>query len=227
MAICAFGQNPIVRKSYEEDLYLETIAKYKDHTLRHNFPKMVACLTIEMEERLGSSLGNDVLGECYELNFGKKGLSQFFTPWPVCEFIASTLGAKDPAKKQRIIDPCCGSGRLLLCGAKRLGRGNSYYGIDVDHTCVKMASINLFLNGVFQSEIMWADALMPGDFRMSYKISFLPFGIYRISVKEDSYLWHAYMSTFDNQQTASHSDKTFSPEAGSHFSSDGSQLKLF
>ena len=39
MTLCAFSQNPATGKSHDEDLYLETIAKYKDDNLRFEFPK--------------------------------------------------------------------------------------------------------------------------------------------------------------------------------------------
>lgn len=77
MATCAFGQNSKEGKSYDEDLYLQTMEKYKNSDLRHNFPKLVTKLSFEMEERLESSEGFDVLGEFYEANLARKGASQF------------------------------------------------------------------------------------------------------------------------------------------------------
>ncbi len=192
MSICAVSQNPLTGKSHDEDLYLQTVAKYAQSDLRHNLPKLFARLVIEMEERLSDGTGNDVLGDYFELNFCRKNSGQFFTPWPVCMFMASCLADErdESSEPQRVLDPACGSGRLLLAGARQIGRDNEFYGIDIDHTCVKMAALNLFLNGVFRSEVMWADALLPGDFRVSYRISFLPFGIFRIDKPENSKLWH-------------------------------------
>ncbi len=203
LCICAFSHNPLTGKSHDEELYLETIEKYKNDELRHRFPEMLAVLVNQMEERVGSGLGNDVLGEFYEQNLYRKGASQYFTPWPICSFMAKITGNNSIVATHwplRILDPCCGSGRMLLASAQENGKKQEYYGIDIDQTCVKMTAINLFLNGMFHSEVMCSNALSPNDFRVSYKISFLPFGIFRITEKEDSLLWHLQVNSFTKVQ---------------------------
>ena len=235
MSICAVSQNPLTGKSHDEELYMQTVAKYAKSELRHNFPKLFARLVIEMEERLSGSTGNDVLGDYFELNFCRKNSGQFFTPWPVCMFMASCLSDDRPEDVEplRVLDPSCGSGRMLLAGARQMGRGNEYYGIDIDHTCVKMAALNLFLNGIFHSEVMWADALLPNDFRRSYRVSFLPFGIFRIDKSENSKLWHLMKNTleFNRKQVAEkkmdRSDIKLPSENGGNQSGSVSQLQLF
>src|ERR1019366_498793 len=194
MTCCAFSQNPATSKSHDEDLYLETIAKYKEDALRFEFPKLLACLTVEMTDRCDSDTGNDVLGEFYEQNLCRKGAAQFFTPWPICMFMAKctaeSLEEKSGDRPLRILDPSCGSGRMLLASNRVNGPTHEYYGVDIDETCVKMTALNLFLNGMFHSEALCADALLPEDFRVSYRTSFLPFGLFRIKEKEQSLLWH-------------------------------------
>lgn len=229
MTICAFGHNPQTKKSYDEDLYMQTIDRYKNSDLRHLFPKMLATLTTEMEQRIGDHMGNDVLGDYYERNLSNKGLSQFFTPWPICEFMAASLTGDDHEHGDplRVLDPACGSGRTLMCSAKRLGWRHNFYGIDVDHTCVKMAVLNLFLNGVFHAEVMCANALVSGDFRVSYVTSFLPFGIFRITDKERSKFWHMYQSSFATRAKALNVADIKLPSESGDFSEDGPQLTLF
>lgn len=202
LTTCAFSQNPVTGKSHDEDLYLETIAPYKDDMLRHHFSKMLGCLTVEMEDRIDSSTGNDVLGEFYEQHLYQKGAAQYFTPWPICTLMAKSStdlidvhGTREPV---RILNPSCGSGRMLLASGKENGPDHEYYGIDIDITCVKMTAINLFLNRMFHSEVMCADALDPNNFRGSYKISFLPFGIFRIAEKEQSWLYFLQKNSFQN-----------------------------
>src|ERR1041385_5794122 len=194
MTICSLSQNPLTGKSHYEDQYLETIARYKDDPLRFNFPKMFACLVNEMDDRVTSESGNDVLGEFYSEHLYRMGGTQIFTPWPVCKFMATSVATiseeADSGKPLRILDPACGSGRMLVVGAMVIGREHSYYGIDVDHLCVKMAVVNLFLNGVFHSEVLCADALIPEDFKRSYRLSFMPLRIFQIERKEESPLWH-------------------------------------
>lgn len=210
MSIAACTQNLQTKKSWYEEEYLETIAKYKDSELRHEFPKAFAYLLTEMEERVGSSLGNDVLGDFFEQHISNGRNGQYFTPAPVCQFMASitdsdNIGDAETNRPLRILDPSCGSGRMLLAAHKVNGQGHEYYGIDIDRTCVKMAALNLFLNGIWSSEVMCANALSPDDFVFAYRISFLPLGIFKIEVKEESRLWHFQKNSFaikENKQVS-------------------------
>ena len=224
MTLTILCLDPKTGLSHDEDLYMETIKKYATHDLRHVFPKMFAALINEMEERNGSSEGNDVLGDFYEQNLANKGMGQVFTPWPVCVFMAGiTCGERQENKERlRIIDPCCGSGRMLLAGSRVLGPFHDYYAIDLDYTCVKMAAINLFLNGVFHGEVMCADALRPDHFIVSYKLSMFPFGAFRITEKEKSPLWHLNRASFTKQEAP----VTANPEKGND-AGVGSQLSFF
>jgi type I restriction-modification system DNA methylase subunit len=197
MAIAGCTQNPLTKLSYYEDEYLETIAYYKDSELRHEFPKAFAALIVEMEGRVTSSLGNDVLGEFFEQNISNGRNGQFFTPYPICILMASITNTEKVSDEPfRILDPACGSGRMLLAAHDRNGSGHEYYGIDIDRSCVKMAALNLFLNGMWNSEVMCANALAPDDFVISYRISFLPLGIFKITEKEKSKLWVMHKNSF-------------------------------
>ncbi len=229
MTICAFGQNAVTGKSYDEDLYLETIARYKDDSLRFEFPKLLACLTEEMTERMDSDTGWDVLGEYYEQNLYRKGLSQFFTPWPICKFMAQC--ACDTAKENierteplRIIDPSCGSGRTLLAASRIAGPSEHYFGIDIDHTCVKMTALNLFLSGCFQAEVMCGNALLPDDFKVSYTTRLIPFGLFRVQDKLKLSLWHSMQYTFAKK---AEKDAPPPPEFNGLKQEGGSQLTIF
>ena len=197
---------------------------------------MFSALVEEMEERTDSGTGNDVLGDYYERNLPKKGKSQFFTPWPICQFMAkSSIEATDrvDSRPLRILEPACGSGRLLLASAKEAGPNNEYYGIDLDHTCIKMTALNLFLNGVFHSEVMCANALLPDDFQLSYVISLVPFGIFRIDKKEESRLWHLMRNALEankkeNAETKKPAmDIKLPSEEGKDFDKNVSQITLF
>ncbi len=208
MAMCACTQNPLTQKSYYEDEYLQTIAPYKDSELRHEFPKAFAHLVFEMEERLqDSGRGNDVLGDFFEQNISNGRNGQFFTPPTVCEFMASIVsvdgGVEDLVQTEplRILDPSCGSGRMLLAAHRQSKYPNEYYGIDIDRTCVKMTALNLFFNGAFNSEVMCANALSPTDFVISYRISMFPLGIFKVENKEDSLLWNMHCNSFAKQET--------------------------
>jgi type I restriction-modification system DNA methylase subunit len=229
MSLCSMSQNPLTMKSHDEDLYLETVAKYKDDKLHKEFPKLFALAVNEMTDRWDSEEGYDVLGEFYEQNLYRKGASQYFTPWPVCMFMAKctieTVEERGQADTpQRILDPACGSGRMLLAAQKCAGKQHHYYGIDIDLTCIRMAGLNLFLSGLFRSEALCADALMPEDFKVSYKSSFLPFGIFRIQEKENSPLWHMLKNSWDRPKV-----QTPKPEYDGATAkyAEGSQLQMF
>ncbi len=230
LALCAFSQNPATGLSYDEDLYLQVIGKYPKEMASSLFSKLLGALILEMEERYGESGGNDVLGEFYELNFCRKGAGQFFTPWPICEMMSHCVGngpEPEHGRRIRVLDPTCGSGRMLMASAKTFGTDREYYGIDIDHTCVKMTALNLFLNGVFHGEVMCADTLAPDDFRMSYVLSFLPFGIFRISAKEQSRLWHMHRNCFVKKQDIVKTAIVLPSESGEQPIGKGIQLQLF
>ena len=80
----------------------------------------------------------DVLGDFFmeHLSFGRNG--QFFTPEHLCDMMAMI---SMPADTNHILDPACGSGRMLMASAK-LHRYGKFYGADIDRTCCMMAVIN-------------------------------------------------------------------------------------
>lgn len=226
MSIAACTQNIVTGKSWYEDEYLQTIATYKDSELRHEFPKAFGYLISEMEERhADTGRGNDVLGDFFEQNISNGRNGQYFTPYPVCRFMASIANTTTTKESLRILDPACGSGRMLLASKSVHGTQHHYYGIDIDRTCVKMAALNLFLNGMWQSEVMCANALSPDDFVISYRISLLPLGIFKIEDKEQSSLWHMHRNSFTRTKQPME-EAVQKPFAGSP-SSIGSQLILF
>jgi len=147
MLICAFSQGRM------EKQYLETIRKYnKPHA--NIFSEALASLVIEMTGPDGAGFV-DVLGEFYEknLSFGRSG--QFFTPQPICDMMAQLMSPE--GFKKRVVDPACGSGRMLMAVAK-INRVALFYGADNDMNCARMAVINLCLNSMF-GEIAWMNSL--------------------------------------------------------------------
>lgn len=146
MIICAMSMGK------QEDLYYETIKRYKKPELL-KFSEAFAALVVEMT---GDGSGMvDVLGEYFMLNlsFGKNG--QFFTPMHICDLMARINNPHN--ETHRILDPTCGSGRMLMAMAK-LNRFAKFYGADNDQNCAKMAVINMCLNGMY-GEISWMDSL--------------------------------------------------------------------
>lgn len=85
----------------------------------------------------------------YASNAGKSG-GEFFTPQEVSELLAeiTTVGKKEVNK---VYDPCCGSGSLLLKFAKVLGKENvrqGFYGQEINITTYNLCRINMFLHDI-------------------------------------------------------------------------------
>ena len=233
MSIAACTQNLVTGKSWYEDEYLATIAPYKDSELQHEFPNAFASLVNEMEEQVYDFLGNDVLGGFFEQHISNGRNGQFFTPYPLCQFIASitntdriTDDSIEAEKPLKIVDPSCGSGRMLLAAHKTNGPGHDYYGIDIDRTCVKMTVLNLFLNGI-NGEVMCANALSPDDFVIAYRVSLLPLGIFKIEEKEKSRLWHLNRNSFDRKENSGNSIMLDSTPFNERKKDTTTQLGLF
>ncbi len=68
---------------------------------------------------------------------------------------------------QKVLNPACGSGRMLLAAAKR-NRFAKFYGADLDIACCKMALINMLLNSL-QGEIAHLNSLS-NEFYRGYKV---------------------------------------------------------
>ncbi len=85
----------------------------------------------------------------YASNAGKSGW-EFFTPQEVSELLAkiTTVGKKEVNK---VYDPCCGSGSLLLKFAKVLGKENVrqwFFGQEINLTTYNLCRINMFLHDI-------------------------------------------------------------------------------
>lgn len=98
----------------------------------------------------------DAFGDAYEYlmtmyasSAGKSG-GEFFTPQEVSELLARiTLVGK--TQVNRVYDPACGSGSLLLQYAKVLGKDNvlqGFYGQEINLTTYNLCRINMFLHDV-------------------------------------------------------------------------------
>jgi len=90
---------------------------------------------------------NDPIGEIYMEHFANDRLGQYFTPEPICDMNAQMIIGTDPEDGKTVLDPACGSGRMLLATAK-INRHLQFYGADLDPTCCKMALLNMMLNSL-------------------------------------------------------------------------------
>ena len=99
---------------------------------------------------------NDTFGDTYEFlmqmyasEAGKSG-GEFFTPQQVSDLLARLASYNNP-NIQKVYDPACGSGSLLLKFAKTVGKQNpnlKYFGQEVNPTTYNLCRINMFLHNV-------------------------------------------------------------------------------
>ncbi|NKR14171.1 restriction endonuclease, partial [Arthrobacter sp. D2] len=130
--------------------------------LRHSVAKRNEKLAKLLDAIGDLNLGNfadhtiDAFGDAYEYLMqmyasaaGKSG-GEYYTPQEVSELLARlTVIGKTAVNK--VYDPACGSGSLLLKFAKVLGKENvrqGFYGQEINLTTYNLARINMFLHDI-------------------------------------------------------------------------------
>lgn len=106
---------------------------------------------------------NDVIGDSYEYlismfagEAGKKA-GEFYTPSEVSTLLAKLI---NPQSGDRICDPACGSGSLLIKVAKEIeGKNYALYGQENNGSTWALARMNMFLHEEDNAEIAWGDTL--------------------------------------------------------------------
>lgn len=98
----------------------------------------------------------DAFGDAYEFlmtmyasNAGKSG-GEFYTPQEVSELL-TRLAVVGKTSVNKVYDPACGSGSLLLKAAKILGKENvrnGFYGQEINLTTYNLCRINMFLHDI-------------------------------------------------------------------------------
>lgn len=127
-----------------------TVAKRNEH--------LVKLMNGVGEMKLGDYKDNtiDAFGDAYEFlmgmyasNAGKSG-GEYYTPQEVSELLTRlTLVGKTEVNK--VYDPACGSGSLLLKFAKILGKENvrqGFFGQEINITTYNLCRINMFLHDI-------------------------------------------------------------------------------
>jgi type I restriction enzyme M protein len=106
---------------------------------------------------------NDVIGDAYEFLIGNfaagagKKAGEFYTASEVSVLLAKLV---EPKSGDRICDPTCGSGSLLLKVAKEVGNPNvSLNGQEVNGSTYALARMNMFLHEMDNANIQWGDTL--------------------------------------------------------------------
>ena len=120
--------------------------------------KLVKLLNGVADMNLGDVKEHDIdaFGDAYEYlmtmyasNAGKSG-GEFFTPADVSELL-TRLGTVGKKEINKVYDPACGSGSLLLKAEKVLGRDavrNGFFGQEINITTYNLCRINMFLHDI-------------------------------------------------------------------------------
>ena len=142
------------------------------NTVAERNKRLISLMNGVGEMTLGSYQNNhiDAFGDAYEYlmtmyasNAGKSG-GEFFTPQYVSELLTRlTLVGKTEVNK--VYDPACGSGSLLLNFAKILGKEHvrqGFFGQEINLTTYNLCRINMFLHdiGYNQFNIGLGDTLL-------------------------------------------------------------------
>lgn len=173
------------------------------------FPFLLHVLIEEIQKRVYQREDPDVLGEYYQRYFMKED-ELLILPYEAYIVMAHALSKRDaPFPAPDFMVPDCRSGGLISALFSAFGKGRTYYGLEHNPVCAKMAAINVFLRRVSDAEILYADT--PDGFSASYKITDAPHSLSIITRKEDSKLWTAKTSKESNVNVVSLSQINLKP----------------
>ncbi len=110
----------------------------------------------------------DVIGDVYEYLIEKfaatagKKAGEFYTPAAVSKTLSRLV---TPKPGDRICDPACGSGSLLIRAGKQVGSDDyALYGQEMNGSTWALCKMNMFLHGVDAARIEWEDTLRHPQF---------------------------------------------------------------
>ena len=128
------------------------------NTVKDKNTRLVKVLKGVAELDFGDFKGSqiDLFGDAYEFlisnyaaNAGKSG-GEYFTPQHVSKLIAQ-LAMHKQTSVNKIYDPACGSGSLLLQAKKHFDQHliqDGFWGQELNHTTYNLARMNMFLHNV-------------------------------------------------------------------------------
>ncbi|TFD37778.1 type I restriction-modification system subunit M [Cryobacterium sp. TMT1-19] len=136
----------------------DTTSNRLGNTVKEKNARLAAVLKGVAELNFGDFEGNhiDLFGDAYEFlisnyaaNAGKSG-GEFFTPQHVSKLIAQ-LAMHGQTQVNKIYDPACGSGSLLLQAKKHFDSHiieEGFFGQEINHTTYNLARMNMFLHNI-------------------------------------------------------------------------------
>ena len=162
-AIFAAIENSAAGYPSEQDIKglfadFDTTSNRLGNTVKDRNPRLAAVLKGVAGLDFGDFADNhiDLFGDAYEFlisnyaaNAGKSG-GEFFTPQHVSKLIAQ-LALHKQTSVNKIYDPACGSGSLLLQAKKQFDDHiieEGFFGQEINHTTYNLARMNMFLHNV-------------------------------------------------------------------------------
>lgn len=136
----------------------DTTSNRLGNTVKDKNTRLAAVLKGVAELDFGDFEGShiDLFGDAYEYlisnyaaNAGKSG-GEFFTPQHVSKLIAQ-LAMHKQTSVNKIYDPACGSGSLLLQAKKHFDAHiieDGFWGQELNHTTYNLARMNMFLHNI-------------------------------------------------------------------------------
>ena len=136
----------------------DTTSNRLGNTVKDKNSRLAAVLKGVAGLRFGDFQDNhiDLFGDAYEFlisnyaaNAGKSG-GEFFTPQNVSRLIAR-LAMHKQTSVNKIYDPACGSGSLLLQAKKHFESHiieEGFFGQEINHTTFNLARMNMFLHNI-------------------------------------------------------------------------------
>ncbi len=136
----------------------DTTSNRLGHTVRAKNDRLAKVLKGVAELDFGEFHKNaiDLFGDAYEFlisnyaaNAGKSG-GEFFTPQNVSKLIAQ-IAMHGQTRVNKIYDPACGSGSLLLQAKKQFDDHiveDGFFGQELNHTTYNLARMNMFLHNI-------------------------------------------------------------------------------
>jgi type I restriction enzyme M protein len=154
----------------------DTTSNRLGNTVKDKNTRLTAVLKGVAELEFGDFSGSqiDLFGDAYEFlisnyaaNAGKSG-GEFFTPQNVSQLIAQ-LAMHKQETVNKIYDPACGSGSLLLQAKKHFDAHiieEGFFGQELNHTTYNLARMNMFLHNINYNkfEIKLGDTLLQPHF---------------------------------------------------------------
>jgi type I restriction enzyme M protein len=136
----------------------DTTSNRLGNTVKDKNARLAAVLKGVAELEFGNFSDSEIdpFGDAYEFlisnyaaNAGKSG-GEFFTPTHVSKLIAQ-LAMHKQTSVNKIYDPACGSGSLLLQAKKHFDAHvieDGFFGQEINHTTYNLARMNMFLHNI-------------------------------------------------------------------------------